>query len=61
MIEERNGSGRFTSATLHPQVVVTNQDMVLLVDNLHKKANKYCFIANSLNFPVKHEPACYVA
>lgn len=58
MVEERNGSGRFTSVTLHPQVMVTHQDMVMLVNDLHKKANEYCFIANSLNFPVKHAPTC---
>jgi organic hydroperoxide reductase OsmC/OhrA len=23
---------------------------------LHKKAHEYCFIANSVNFPVKHNP-----
>ncbi|MEG1376403.1 MAG: OsmC family peroxiredoxin, partial [Myroides sp.] len=23
---------------------------------LHKKANEYCFIANSVNFPIKHLP-----
>ena len=25
-------------------------------NELHKKANEFCFIANSLNFPVKHNP-----
>ncbi|CAM3843102.1 OsmC family protein [Mucilaginibacter galii] len=54
MVEESNGSGRFTEVVLHPHVVVMHQDMMLQIDDLHKKANQYCFIANSVNFPVKH-------
>jgi organic hydroperoxide reductase OsmC/OhrA len=54
MIEESNGSGRFTGATLKPHVVVSHRHMVEQVPALHQQANKYCFIANSVNFPVKH-------
>jgi len=60
MVEESNGSGRFTGATLRPHVVVTNYDMVKDVPALHQKANQYCFIANSVNFKVDHEPTCEV-
>lgn len=55
MAEEANGSGCFTDVTLRPQVTVTNSDMLSLLDALHQKANQYCFIANSVNFPVHHE------
>lgn len=54
MVEESNGSGRFTGATLRPQVVVAHQHMAQQVSGLHQKANEYCFIANSVNFEVKH-------
>ncbi|MFD1258531.1 OsmC family protein [Mucilaginibacter terrae] len=55
MIEESNGSGYFTRATLKPQVVVTNNAMLAQLNALHQKANQYCFIANSVKFPVYHE------
>lgn len=32
------------------------KDMLEKAIQLHQKANEYCFIANSLNFKVKHEP-----
>lgn len=56
MLEENDGKGRFTEVTLHPHVTVQNQDMVELAIALHKKASEYCFIANSVNFPVIHKP-----
>ncbi|MDT3403163.1 OsmC family protein [Mucilaginibacter terrae] len=55
MVEEANGSGYFTEATLKPHVVVSNESMLAQLDELHHKANKYCFIANSVKFPIKHE------
>jgi len=60
MVEESNGSGRFTEVVLHPHVVVARQDMVQHINGLHKKANQYCFIANSVNFLVKHLPTSAV-
>jgi organic hydroperoxide reductase OsmC/OhrA len=29
--------------------------MIQAAKELHKKANELCFIANSVNFPVKHD------
>ncbi len=52
--------GRFTEVTLHPVVTVTDPSMVSLANELHDKAHDKCFIANSVNFPVLHEPACVV-
>lgn len=54
MVEEQNGSGRFTEVTLRPQVLVETAEMLAKLDDLHHQANKMCFIANSVNFPVKH-------
>jgi len=56
MIETQNGSGKFTEVTLNPTVTVTAKNMLHKLDGLHQEANKFCFIANSVNFPVKHNP-----
>ena len=53
MVTER---GRFIAVTLHPHVVVTEEWMVEKAKALHDVANEMCFIANSCNFEVKHEP-----
>jgi len=56
MLEENDGKGYFKEVKLNPIITVKSQEMVEKALELHKKANKYCFIANSVNFPVKHEP-----
>lgn len=55
MVEDANG-GHFTEVTLHPKVTVTDAAMIEKANELHDIAHKKCFIANSCNFPVKHEP-----
>ena len=55
MAEDKNGSGRFTSVTLHPQVRVAEESMQENLEELHHRAHEYCFIANSVNFPVLHQ------
>lgn len=54
MAVEGNG-GRFTSATLHPRVTVADASMVDDALAAHDDAHDWCFIANSVNFPVSHE------
>ena len=61
MEETPDGSGRFTNVTLNPVVTVMDEAMVDKANALHHEANKYCFIANSVNFPVLHQPTCIVA
>lgn len=56
MEESPNGSGRFIEATLNPIVTVKENSMIDKANEIHKKANQFCFIANSLNFTVKHNP-----
>ena len=56
MVETENGSGKFTEIALHPTITITDLSMRNKADELHKKANDMCFIANSLNFPVHHKP-----
>ncbi|MFT3740821.1 MAG: OsmC family protein [Breznakibacter sp.] len=56
MKETSNGSGQFSEITLNPTVTVADATMIERANELHKKANEFCFIANSVNFPVHHKP-----
>lgn len=56
MEEDETGSGRFTEVILHPQVKVKDADMEAKANELHEEANKMCFIANSCNFKIGHNP-----
>jgi organic hydroperoxide reductase OsmC/OhrA len=52
---DREGGGRFVEATLHPHVVVA-AGTPETARRLHEAAHRKCFVANSVNFPVKCEP-----
>jgi len=56
MEETENGSGRFTEVTLNPRVVITDLNKIEKANELHEEANKMCFIANSCNFNIGHNP-----
>ena len=56
VMSEAGGSGHFVSALLRPQVVVADATRVERALELHEKAHETCFVANSVNFPVNHEP-----
>lgn len=60
MAEEKNGNGYFKEVTLHPVVIVTEESMIEKANSLHHKANEFCFIANSVNFPVNHIPTASI-
>lgn len=60
MLETPAGGGRFKEVTLNPVVVVAEISMTEKADELHKKANALCYIANSVNFPVYHKPTCTI-
>ncbi|GGJ83893.1 peroxiredoxin [Pilimelia anulata] len=53
--------GRFTEAVLYPEVTVAEAGMVARATELHADAHRACFIANSVNFPVRHEPTVRAA
>jgi organic hydroperoxide reductase OsmC/OhrA len=55
-----DGSGRFVEVRLNPKVKISNSDKIDLANELHKKANQLCFIANSCNFPILHLASCDV-
>jgi organic hydroperoxide reductase OsmC/OhrA len=50
-----DGSGRFESVTLRPVVTISSGDPEV-AQAIHAEANRLCFIAASVNFPVLHEP-----
>lgn len=60
MQEEKDGSGQFTEATLNPTVTVQHESMIGKANTLHHEANKLCFIARSVKFPVYHKPTAKV-
>lgn len=61
MQEAVDGAGRFTHATLHPQVTVAAGSDLDKARELHRQAHAKCFIANSVNFPVEQEPEITVS
>jgi organic hydroperoxide reductase OsmC/OhrA len=52
----RDGSGELTETTLHPVVTIREADLVEAAAAAHAEANRLCFIARSVAFPVHHEP-----
>lgn len=58
MQERKDGSGYFTEVILKPRVTVSAADMIPRANELHDQAHRMCFIANSCNFPIRHQPTC---
>jgi len=56
MVENEDGSGRFTEVTLHPVLNIADVGRTADTQALHARAHERCFIANSVNFPVRCEP-----
>jgi organic hydroperoxide reductase OsmC/OhrA len=56
MQEDADGSGRFERVILRPEVTIAPGSDVSKARELHHLAHAKCFIANSVNFPVEHEP-----
>ena len=54
MRENPDGSGEFTEVTLKIRVTISSGDTGK-AEQLHHQANKLCFIARSVNFPVNHQ------
>ncbi|MFF3763093.1 OsmC family protein [Streptomyces sp. NPDC001922] len=61
MAETPDGGGHFTEVVLRPRVTVASPEMIAKATDLHAAANEKCFIARSVNFPVRHEPVVGVA
>lgn len=56
MEENADGSGQFTEVVLRPRIVVAAEEMLDPARALHAAAHEKCFIARSMNFPVRHQP-----
>ena len=61
MVEDGKGGGAFTDVLLRPRVVVADESMIDAAIAAHRQAREWCFIANSVNFPVRHEPVVTAA
>ena len=57
MIETEDGGGRFKSVTLRPHARLAAGADVARATALHERAHHFCFIANSVNFPITVEPS----
>ena len=55
MVEDGRGGAAFREVVLHPHVVVADAAMVDAATAAHAQAHEWCFIANSVNFPVRHD------
>ncbi len=60
MVEDGRGGGAFREVVLSPHVTVADASMVDAATAAHAQAHEWCFIANSVNFPVRHEPTIEV-
>ena len=56
-----DGGGAFREVVLRPVVTIRPTDDAARAEDLHEKAAALCFIARSVNFPVRHEPVVRVA
>ncbi len=55
-MDMKDGRIRFVEVVLHPQVTIAAGADLEQARRLHPKAHDHCFIANSVNFPVRNEP-----
>jgi organic hydroperoxide reductase OsmC/OhrA len=60
MQERPDGSGYFDRVVLRPEVTISRAADLEKAERLHEMAHRKCFIANSVNFPVEHEPKILV-
>ena len=60
MAETDDDGGHFTEVVLRPRVTVAAAEMTEAALKLHAEASAKCFIASSVNFPVRHEPVITV-
>ena len=56
MVETETTGGHFTEVVLKPTVTVQAGSDAGLAESLHLRAHHLCFVANSVNFPVRCEP-----
>ncbi|MGH7620256.1 MAG: OsmC family protein [Gemmatimonadaceae bacterium] len=57
----KDGKVRFTEVVLRPRVAVEQGTNLEKAHALHAQAHEECYIASSVNFPVRHEATVVVA
>lgn len=61
MVEDASGGGRFSEVVLKPEVTIAGPVDTAALDALHHDAHAKCFIASSVNFPVRCEASAMQA
>jgi organic hydroperoxide reductase OsmC/OhrA len=61
IMDRVDGVTRFTEVVLHPRVTIAPGSDPEKARSLHARAHEICFIANSVDFEVRHEPTIVVA
>ncbi len=61
MVEQPDGSGAFDEVVLQPEITLAPGTDPERAQALYAEAHAKCFIANSVNFPLRHEPVIRVA
>lgn len=56
MVETADGGGHFSEVVLRPRVTCAPETDLSRLPAMHERAHHLCFIANSVNFPVRCEP-----
>lgn len=56
MVERRDGGGAFSEVVLQPEITLAPGASLARARALHADAHAKCFIASSVNFPIRHEP-----
>ena len=60
LVTTADGGGRFREVVLRPVVTISAGDPEV-AHRIHADAHRLCFIASSVNFPVRHEPTIVAA
>jgi organic hydroperoxide reductase OsmC/OhrA len=55
MVLNPDGSGQFSEVVLRPRITVMETGRQADVAAINERAHQLCFIARSVNFPVKHD------
>lgn len=61
MIETPDTGGHFVEVVLRPVVTIAAGGDAARAESIHARAHHLCFVANSVNFPVRCEPTIAVA
>ena len=59
MRQTQDGGGKFTEVILKPEITVVRKSNLEQAKKLHEEAHKFCFVANSVNFPVICQPTIF--